>query len=119
MNTTVDIRPINTLQHMMDNSHVGDYITIYEDGDQQVLINSELPNYYLYESKDPNIRRAVKVKRKIMLFDEEERKVVALGAQQVYDYLEECLVFEEGLNCTEEQLKQTLQYLKDLGAKIE
>ena len=100
MNTKVETRAINTLQHIIDNSHVGDYVTVYEDGDQQVLINSELPKQYLYEPNDPNTRPAVKVpnEEKIMLFDEEEYKIVAIGAQEVYDYLEDCLIFEKELN---------------------
>lgn len=120
MDKTVKKRAINTLQIMMDNSHLGDFVIVYEDGDQQVVANSELPKRYLYESSGPGIRPAVKVPKdkKIMLFDEEERKVVALGAQQVYDYLDECLIFEKGLNCTKKQLAQTNQYFKDLGAEI-
>ncbi len=120
MDKTVEKRAINTLQIMMDNSHLGDFVIVYEDGDQQVVTNSELPKRYLYEPSGPGIRPVVKVPKgkKIMLFDEEERKVVALGAQQVYDYLDECLIFEEGLNCTKKQLAQTNQYFKNLGAKI-
>ena len=53
-----------------------------------------------------------------MLFDEEEYKIVAIGAQEVYDYLEDCLIFEKELNCTGEQLAQINQYFKDLGAEI-
>ena len=119
MDFTVERRPINTLQLMMDNSHVGDSVTVYEDGDNQVVINSELPDDLLNE-KQPGYRRTVKVPndKKIMLFDEEERKVVALGVQEVYDYLDDCMIFEVDLNCSQKQLDQVNNYFKTLGLNL-
>ena len=119
MDFTVEKRPINTLQLMMDNSHLGDEVIVYEDGDNQVVINKELPKHYLYDA-EPGYRRTVKVPndKKIMLFDEEERKVVALGVQEVYDYLDDCMIFEVDLNCSQKQLDQVNNYFKTLGLNL-
>ncbi len=111
MNFKVYDRPINTLQAMMDNSKVGDEITVYENGDQVVVANS-LTNKYL--NKDGS----VKVRNKIMLWDETDHIEIVSGAQKVYEYLDDCMIFDTNLNCSKEQYDQVIEYLKSLGANI-
>lgn len=120
MNRKVYDRPINTLQTMFDNSKIGDYMTIYEDGDNQVVVNSELPKRLLYPFA-PYERGIVKVPKnqKIMIFNEESRKVECLGPQAVFEYLLGCDIFDTDMNCTIEQLHQVLLYLKELGAQFD
>ena len=107
MDRMIHIRPICTLQTMMDNSHLGDEITVYEDGDRQVVVNNQLPKKLLY----PN--GSVKCVNGLMLFDEVERKVIANTPQEVYDYLDGCLIFDTEMNCTQEQLDQVNQWFKE------
>ena len=107
MDTRLDKRPINTLQTMMDNSHLGDEVTVYEDGDRQVVVNSQLPKKLLY----PN--DSVKCVNGLMLFDEVERKVIANTPQEVYDYLDDCSIFDTEMNCTQEQLDQVNKWFKE------
>lgn len=108
----VEERPINTLQLMMDNSHLGDITTVYEDGDAQVYVNSKMPKKFL--NKDGS----VKAENGIMLYDEEEKKIIANTPQEVYDYLDGCLIFDE-MNCTKEQLEQVFNYFKGFGVAVD
>lgn len=120
MNKSVDIRPINTIQIVMENAHYGDTMTVYEDGDRQVFVNRELPKRYLYPTT-PGHRAAVKVPKgkKIMIFDEEERKAIALGPEEVYDFLNECGGPFDEISCTPEQQKQIIEYFRSMGCKID
>lgn len=108
MNTKVYDRAINTLQCMMDNSKIGDELLVYEDGDQEIL-PGHTPKGLLYANgtiKVPNDDG-------VMLLDWSDGIVVALGARQVYNYLEDAGVFEVGLNCSQEQLDQVTSWLKN------
>ena len=119
-NSKIDARPINTVQIVMENAHYGDTMTVYEDGDSQVVVNSELPKRYLYPTT-PGHRAPVKVPKgkKIMIFDEEERKVCALGPEEVYDFLNVCGGPFDEINCTPEQQEQIIDYFRSLGCNID
>lgn len=104
--STVDNRPINTLQYMLDNSKIGDYVFVYEDGDQQIC---DLPKRLL--KKDGSVR----VKNGLMLFDVEKNKVIANTPQEVYDFCDDCLIFDTEMNCTEEQKEQVLKWFEQFG----
>ena len=112
MNTTVYDRPINTLQAMMDNSHLGDVLTVYEDGDRQVYINAKMPDKYLHADG------SVRCPAGLMLFSEEDKAVEADGAEAVFHYLDGCLIFDTELNCTKEQLVQVLDYFESFGVQF-
>lgn len=103
----VEERPINTLQNMMDNAKLGDVMTVYEDGDQQVYVNCRMPKKFCYADG------SVKCPNGLMLYDEEEKKVVANTPQEVYNYLDDCLIFDTDMNCTEEQLEQVNKWFKE------
>ena len=112
-NSTVYERPVNTLQAMMDNSKLGNVLTIYEDGDRQVYVNSKMPKRFLNENG------SVKCPNGLMLYDEENRKIETRldgtrvnTPQSVYDYLDGCLIFDTDMNCTEEQRSQVIEWLK-------
>ena len=106
-------RPINTLQAMMDNSKLGDVLTVYEDGDSQVYVNCKMPKRFLYEDN------TVKCPNGLMLYDEENHKIETKvdgtkidSPQKVYDYLDGCDIFDTYMNCTEEQRTQVVEWLK-------
>lgn len=104
--STVDERPVNTLQIMLDNSKIGDYVYVYEDGDQQIC---DLPKRFIKEDG------SVKVKNGLMLFDTEEKKVIAKTPQEVYNFCDDCLIFDTDMNCSEEQKQQVLNWFEQYG----
>ena len=106
-------RPINTIQAMMDNSKVGNYITIYEDGDCQVYVNDNMPKKYLYKPTQEGQRGAVKCPNGLMLYDEEEKTVIANTPQEVFNFLDGCDILEVDLNCTQEQKDQVMTWFKE------
>ena len=112
MDTKVYDRPINTLQAMMDNSKLGDVMTVYEDGDYQVYCNWQMPKKFLHKDG------SVKCENGLMLFDEEEVEIAANNPQDVFNYLDDCLIFDTDMNCTPEQLTQVLDYFETFGVKV-
>lgn len=107
-NCNVDKRPVNTLQYMLDNSKIGDSVLVYEDGDQQIC---DLPKRLL--KKDGS----VKVKNGLMLFDTEENKIIAKTPQEVYEFCDDCLIFDTEMNCTEKQKMQVLNWFEKYGVQ--
>lgn len=106
----IDKRPVNTLQTMLDNSKIGDYIYVYENGDMQIC---DLPQKYI------NRDNSVKVENGLMLFDTEENDLIAATPQEVFNFCYDCLIFDD-INSTPKQREQVLNWFKnDFGVKIE
>ncbi len=113
MDFEVKERPINTLQTMMDNSKLGDVWVVYENGDNQVVVNEKMPKRYL------NPDNSVKCVNGLMIYDYEEKKVVANTPQEVYDTLLDYLIFDIDLNCSHEQYEQVNNWLaKEYNVKL-
>lgn len=111
-NSIVYERPINTLQAIMDNSKIGEELTVYQDEDRPVYVNSKIPKKYLYGSIRNN---AIKIPGDYLIgiYDETEKSFIVTGAGSVRDYLIDCEVLN-GLNGTKEQLNQVITYLDEL-----
>ena len=107
-------RPINTLQAIMDNSKIGEELTVYEDGDRIVYINGTMSKKYLYA----HTNKCVKVPGDYLIgiYDETEKTFIVTGVGSVRDYLIDCEVLND-LNGTPKQLDQVRNYLIELEAK--
>ena len=106
----VDPNPINTIQKMLFNAKIDD-ISVYFDGDKPI---APVDNDCLY----PDGTVKVPDGKQIMLYDDTEMRIEALGPQEVYYALLEWLIIDPDLNCTQEQHDQVIDFFKSFHIKM-
>ena len=100
---------INTIQHMLTNAKMDD-VSIYAEGDNPIW---KIKKRYI---KHGSVH--IPYNKKVMLWDDTEQRIIALGPQEVYNSLFSWLILDPDLNCTQEQREQVIEYFKNLNVDL-